>query len=39
MVLAPTQFVDTYATKYTDEQCDDGNLTPGDGCEPDCTLT
>ncbi|MCY1071144.1 DUF4215 domain-containing protein [Nannocystis sp. RBIL2] len=21
------------------EQCDDGNATPGDGCEPDCTTT
>ena len=21
------------------EQCDDGNQTPGDGCEPDCTVT
>ena len=21
------------------EECDDGNQTPGDGCEPDCTLT
>src|SRR5262249_25613953 len=21
------------------EQCDDGNATPGDGCEPDCTAT
>ena len=21
------------------EQCDDGNFVPGDGCEPDCTLT
>lgn len=21
------------------EQCDDGNGTPGDGCEPDCTFT
>jgi len=21
------------------EQCDDGNLVPGDGCEPDCTKT
>jgi len=21
------------------EACDDGNLLPGDGCEPDCTLT
>ncbi|HVU02315.1 MAG TPA: DUF4215 domain-containing protein [Polyangiaceae bacterium] len=23
----------------TGEQCDDGNLTPGDGCEPNCTFT
>lgn len=22
-----------------DEECDDGNLTPGDGCEPDCHLS
>ena len=22
-----------------DEECDDGNYIPGDGCEPDCTLT
>lgn len=21
------------------EECDDGNMTPGDGCEPDCTFT
>lgn len=21
------------------EECDDGNSTPGDGCEPDCTIT
>lgn len=21
------------------EECDDGNMTPGDGCEPDCTRT
>ncbi|NUN15234.1 MAG: lamin tail domain-containing protein [Myxococcales bacterium] len=21
------------------EECDDGNLEPGDGCEPDCTVT
>ena len=22
-----------------DEECDDGNQDPGDGCEPDCTIT
>ena len=26
-------------TKDTGEQCDDSNLTPGDGCEPNCTFT
>lgn len=25
--------------KEGDEECDDGNQDPGDGCEPDCTLS